>query len=153
MTDSPRIQELRRRIQRDPASVAFAPLAEEYRRTGRFDEAIDVCRMGLQRHPSYISAHVTLGRALLETGRNEEARRELEYVLSIAPENLAAIRALADIHGRQAEPQKPEIRIESRSPAWTALESSRENPVLGRLEAFLHAICLAREAAGDIHVS
>lgn len=151
--DSPRILELRRRIQRDPASVAFAALAEEYRRTGRFDEAIDVCRAGLQRHPSYISAHVTLGRALLETGRNEEARRELEYVLTVAPENLAAIRALADIHGRQGEPQKPEIRIESRSPALTALESSGENPVLGRLETFLQAIRLAREAAGDIHVA
>jgi tetratricopeptide (TPR) repeat protein len=101
MADSPRIEELRRRVHSDPASIAFAALAEEYRRTGRYEEAIDVCRVGLQRHPSYISAHVTLGRALIETGAFDEARHELEYVLGVAPENLAAIRGLAEIHSRR----------------------------------------------------
>ena len=42
----------------------LAALAEEYRRAGRFDEAIETCTTGLVRHPSYLSAHVTLGRAL-----------------------------------------------------------------------------------------
>ena len=41
MEDSPRIQELRRRIQQDPASLSFAPLAEELRRAGRIQDAID----------------------------------------------------------------------------------------------------------------
>ena len=92
MADSPRIEELRRRVQSDPASIAFAALAEEYRRAGRFEEAIAACVTGLQRHPSYLSAHVTLGRSLLEVGRYEEAQDELEHVLKLAPENLAAIR-------------------------------------------------------------
>ena len=100
MVDSPRIEELKRRVQSDPASIAFAALAEEYRRAGRFDEAIDICKAGLTRHPSYLSAHVTLGRALIEVGRLPEAREELEYVLKLAPENLAAIRGLAEIHHR-----------------------------------------------------
>ncbi len=103
MPESPRIEELKRRVQLDPASIAFAALAEEFRRTGRYEEAIEVCRTGLQRHPSYISAHVTLGRALLETGQYDDARRELEYVLTVAPENLAAIRGLAEIHHRQGQ--------------------------------------------------
>jgi predicted Zn-dependent protease len=101
MVDSPRIEELRRRVQADPASIAFAALAEEFRRVRRFEEAIETCRTGLQRHPSYLSARVTLGRALLETGQFEAAREELDYVLRAAPENLAAIRALAEIHARQ----------------------------------------------------
>ena len=100
MADSPRIEELKRRVQSDPASIAFAALAEEYRRAGRFDEAIETCTTGLVRHPSYLSAHVTLGRALIEVGRLREARTELEYVLKLAPENLAAIRGLAEIHHR-----------------------------------------------------
>ena len=100
MPDSPRIEELKRRVQSDPASIAFAALAEEYRRGGRFDEAIETCNTGLVRHPSYLSAHVTLGRALIEVGRLQEARTELEYVLKLAPENLAAIRGLAEIHHR-----------------------------------------------------
>ena len=100
MADSPRIDELRRRVQSDPASIAFAALAEEYRRAGRFEEAIDTCTAGLVRHPSYLSAHVTLGRALIDVGRLEEARGPLQYVLKLAPENLAAIRGLAEIHDR-----------------------------------------------------
>jgi tetratricopeptide (TPR) repeat protein len=103
MTDTPRIEELRRRVLMDPASIAFAALAEEYRKQGRFDEAIETCTAGLQRHPAYLSAHVTLGRALLEVGRFDEAREELEHVLRVAPENLAAIRGLAEIHHRKGE--------------------------------------------------
>jgi tetratricopeptide (TPR) repeat protein len=100
VADSPRIEELKRRVQSDPASIAFAALAEEYRRAERFEEAIETCTAGLVRHPSYLSAHVTLGRALIEVGRLEDAREELEYVLKLAPENLAAIRGLAEIHHR-----------------------------------------------------
>jgi tetratricopeptide (TPR) repeat protein len=103
MADNPRIEELKRRVQSDPASIAFAALAEEYRRAGQFEEAISTCQAGLQRHPAYLSAHVTLGRALIEVDRFDEAREELEYVLKIAPENLAAIRALAEIDHRRGD--------------------------------------------------
>jgi tetratricopeptide (TPR) repeat protein len=103
MAENPRIEELRRRVQADPASIAFAALAEEFRRAGRYAEAIETCRTGLQRHPSYLSARVTLGRSLVEVGQFNEAREVLEHVLRAAPENLAAIRALADIHERQGE--------------------------------------------------
>jgi tetratricopeptide (TPR) repeat protein len=101
MAENPRIEELRRRVQLDPASIAFAALAEEFRRMGRHDDAIETCRAGLQRHPAYLSARVTLGRALIETGDYEGAREELETVLRSAPENLAAIRGLAQIQERQ----------------------------------------------------
>ena len=100
MADSSRIEELRRRVHLDPASIAFAALAEEYRRAGRFEDAIATCEAGLQRHPAYLSARVTLGRSLLGLGRVEEARHQLEHVLRVAPENLAAIRGLAEIHDR-----------------------------------------------------
>ena len=103
MADNPRIEELRRRVQLDPASIAFAALAEEFRRMGRHEEAIETCRAGLQRHPAYLSARVTLGRALIETGDYDNARIELETVLRSAPENLAAIRGLAQIHERQGQ--------------------------------------------------
>jgi len=98
MNDNPRIEALRRRVEKDPASIAFAQLAEEYRRGGDHEQAIRICREGLARHPGYLSAQVTLGRALIELGQFDEARKELEAVLSVAPDNLAAIRALAGIH-------------------------------------------------------
>jgi tetratricopeptide (TPR) repeat protein len=101
MADNQRIEDLRRRVQKDPASIAFAQLAEECRRAGRYQEAVDVCRAGLNRHPGYLSARVTLGRALIELNNLDVALAELELVLKSAPENLAAIRGLAEIHHRQ----------------------------------------------------
>ena len=158
MADSPRIEELKRRVHSDPASIAFAALAEEYRRAGRFEEAIQTCTTGLQRHPAYLSAHVTLGRALIEIGRYEEAREELEHVLKAAPENLAAIRGLAEIHHRCSEPvdrssgagqpvrsepapaQTPPARPVVTAPAV----APANDPVLADLEDFLSAVVRAR---------
>ena len=101
MVDSPRIEDLRRRVQKDPASIAFAQLAEECRRAGEYQESIDVCRAGLALHPGYLSARVTLGRALIEVDQLDEAQAELEVVLAGASENLAAIRGLAEIFHRR----------------------------------------------------
>lgn len=103
MADNQRIEDLRRRVQNDPASIAFAQLAEEYRRAGRFQDAADVCRAGLEIHPGYLSARVTLGRALIELDQQDDAQNELELVLASAPENLAALRGVAEIlHHRGA---------------------------------------------------
>lgn len=96
MPDASRINELRRRVLTDPASIAFAQLGEEYRRAGQLADAVDTCRTGLTTHPEYVSARVTLGRALLALGRLDEAIAELRQVLAMAPENLAATRSLAD---------------------------------------------------------
>jgi tetratricopeptide (TPR) repeat protein len=161
MAENPRIEELRRRVQADPASIAVAALAEEYRRAGRYDDAIATCLTGLKRHPSYLSAHVTLGRALVEVGRYEDAREELEFVLRAAPENLAAIRGLAEIHhrlgetvyptedegGSAIEPSRPAARVEAVVPAPPA--PPPPNPELLALESFLAAIAAARSASGS----
>ena len=173
MADS-RVEELKRRVQLDPASIAFAALAEEYRRLGQYQEAIDTCKAGLQRHPSYISAHVTLGRALLEVGQYDEAREELEYVLRVAPENLAAIRGLAEIHHRRgdlpdggesfdfdtthyaeaaaapepprvaAAPVTPDIPVRAPQPIRVSSAEPADQRVLTELEQFLAAIQRAR---------
>ena len=50
--DNQRIEDLRRRVQKDPASIAFAQLAEELRRNGDYTESVDVCRTGLAIHPA-----------------------------------------------------------------------------------------------------
>ena len=83
--------------------MAFAQLAEECRRGGDFGEAVNICRAGLPYHPDYLSARVTLGRALTELGRHDEAKTELQLVLEKAPDNLAANRAMAEIHQQRGE--------------------------------------------------
>lgn len=103
---NPRLLELRRRVQADPASIAFAQLAEECRRAGDTEEAVAVCRAGLVHHPDYLSARVSLGRALVELGRLDEAQAEFAVVLTNAPDNLAAIRALAEVYQRKGQLQE-----------------------------------------------
>jgi tetratricopeptide (TPR) repeat protein len=103
VADQRRIEELEQRLRNDPASIAFAHLGEEYRRAGRIKDAIATCRAGLARHPGYLSARVTLGRALLELGELDAAQHELNDVRRVAPENLAAIRGLAEVHRRRGE--------------------------------------------------
>jgi tetratricopeptide (TPR) repeat protein len=101
VADNPRIEELRRRIEKDPASIAFAQLAEEYRRAGCYADAVGVCRTGLAIHSGYLSARVTLGRSLLEMNELDAAQAELDVVLRTAPENLSAVRGVAEIHHRR----------------------------------------------------
>lgn len=100
--DSPsRLDDLRRRVRQDPASIAFAQLAEECRRAGLHAEAVETCRSGLALHPGYVSARITLARALVQLGELDQARTHLYRVLEESPSNPAAIRGLADIHRRQ----------------------------------------------------
>jgi tetratricopeptide (TPR) repeat protein len=126
MADSQRIDDLRRRVQADPASIAFAQLAEECRRAGHYQESIEVCRAGLELHPGYLSARVTLGRALIELNDLETALAELEHVLKSAPENLAAIRGVAEIHHRQGS------LAEALAQYRAALALARNDPDLQR---------------------
>jgi tetratricopeptide (TPR) repeat protein len=154
MSENRRIDELRRRVDKDPSSIAFAQLAEEYRRMGEYVEAVKICRDGLERHPGYLSAQVTLGRALVELKNFDEARAELEAVLKVAPDNLAAIRALADIHqqtGEIAETVKP-VPVPREAPVATpapptapvkdiaVAERAEDDPALEELEHWLAAI-------------
>lgn len=106
MTESSRLETLRRRVESDPASLAFAALAEEYRRARRLDDAIETARKGLAKHPTYVSARVTLGRALLDARRFDAACDELETAIQAAPENLAALRALVEAHRGRGSSQR-----------------------------------------------
>src|SRR4029453_13875041 len=65
---NPRIDDLRKRLEKDPQSRLFAQLAEELRKAGELSEAIGVSRGGLQKHPTYPSARMTLGRAPMDSG-------------------------------------------------------------------------------------
>jgi len=127
VSEDARIDALRRRLQKDSGSIAFAQLAEEYRRAGRFQESIDVCRTGLSRHPGYLSARVTLGRALLEVGDVDAAERELTEVLRVAPDNLSAIRGIAEVHRTKGE--IPEALEQFR----TAFEMAGSDPTIDDL--------------------
>ena len=92
-----RIEELRKRLEREPGSPLFAQYAEELRRAGELGEAIRVCREGLQKHANYATARITLARALASSGDAAGARSEFEAVLKVAPDNVIAKRGIEDL--------------------------------------------------------
>jgi len=104
--------------------MAFAQLAEECRRSGGNEEAVSVCRAGLAHHPGYLSARVTLSRALIELGRLDEAQTELDIVLSAAPDNLPANRALAEVFQQRGH------LVEALEQYRRALQLSKYDPTL-----------------------
>lgn len=92
------IEKLKARVERDPDSKLFLPLAEEYRKAGMLDDAISVLLRGLERQPGYTSARVALGKIYLERKMIEDARREFEKVINAVPDNLFAHKKLAEIY-------------------------------------------------------
>jgi tetratricopeptide (TPR) repeat protein len=100
------IEKLRMRVEKDPNSRLFLPLAEEYRKSGMPDEAISVILSGLERQPGYTSARVALGRIYLEKNMIEEARDEFEKVVSVIPDNLFSHKKLAEIYRERGETHK-----------------------------------------------
>lgn len=92
------IEKLKEKFDKDPNSKLFLPLAEEYRKEGMLDEAIDVLQKGLEKHVTYTSARVLLGKTFLEKGMLDEARKEFEGVIKIVPDNLFAHKRLAEVY-------------------------------------------------------
>ncbi len=92
------IDKLREKVEKDPNSRLYVPLAEEYRKEGMMDEAIEVLQKGLERHPGYMSARVSLGKIYHAKGQMDEARIEFESVVKSIPDNLYAHKKLAEIY-------------------------------------------------------
>lgn len=133
---NPKIEELRGRLKADPKSRIFYPLAEELRKISQFTEAEQVLRTGLANHPTYLSAWVSLGRVLRETGNNTEAVDALTRALQLDPGNVVAARILADAYlalGEKVEAIKKYKLVHALLPSDESLEVTIE-----RLERELH---------------
>jgi hypothetical protein len=103
MASSDRIDELKRKFDENPRRY-FAPLANEFRKSGDLDQAILICQEFLPQQPGHMSGHIVYGQALYESGRIDEAHGVFETALSLDPENLIALRHLGDIAARQGDP-------------------------------------------------
>jgi tetratricopeptide (TPR) repeat protein len=88
------------RLARDPASLAFAQLADLYRKAGRTREAVALCRQGLARHPHYTTARLILAKALATEGALDQALGEIGLILATSPKDVQCHRLAAEIHRR-----------------------------------------------------
>src|SRR5919106_4186557 len=96
------IEDLLRQYAENPRRV-FARLANELRKSGDYDRAIEICRAQIPHQRGYISGHIVLGQSLYDSGRLEEARQSFETALNLDPENLIALRHLGDIARQHGE--------------------------------------------------
>lgn len=150
MSGNHRVEDLQRRIQRDPASILFAQLADEHLRLGEFEEAVRVCRAGLEFHPDYLSGHVALGRAFMELGQLEEAQEQFEYVLREAPDHFVALRSVRDLRQRReglkssAAHAPMAAALETMTPRADISTASAPDSALAELEGWLAAILADR---------
>ncbi len=71
----------------DPRSRVFVELARALVERGDHARAMEVCRLGLEHHPSSIQGRVTWGRALLLAGDARAAHDQLEIAIGIDPAN------------------------------------------------------------------
>jgi adenylate cyclase len=68
-----------------PPYVCLASLAQCYRTTGQYEEAIALYRRILQKEPNQLPAQVQFVVALVQAGKEDEARSEAAKVLRIDP--------------------------------------------------------------------
>jgi tetratricopeptide (TPR) repeat protein len=91
------IRRAEERVARDAASLAFAQLADLYRKVGRFGEAVATCRRGLARYPQYATARMILAKALAADGAVDDALAEVETVLTATPNDAGAHRLASEL--------------------------------------------------------
>jgi len=94
------IRRYEERVAKDPSSLGFALLADLYRKAGRVDDAIAVCRNGLLRHPHYATARLILAKALMSRQDFSAALAEIEAILRVSPNDVQCHRLAAEVHRR-----------------------------------------------------
>ena len=96
------IEKLEKRWAENPKGRNFAPLADAYRKAGELDRALELCTAGLELHPDYVSAHIVFGRCLIDQKNDPGASDAFRKVLTLDPENVLALKILAEIAERGA---------------------------------------------------
>src|SRR5260370_29480071 len=114
LADAIRRQE--ERLQRDRGSLAFAQLADLYRKAGRTREAVTLCRSGLARYPHYTTAPPILPKALASAGELAHALAETDAILALAAKDVQAHRLAAELHPRLARVDPPAPHLETAVP-------------------------------------
>jgi len=64
---------------------------------GKYSQAVEICREYVPENPGLISGRLMYGRALQSSGQLERAEEQFHFVLAADPDNLVALKCLADI--------------------------------------------------------
>ncbi len=82
----------------NPSPILCARFADILRQMGRYDESRDVADTGLKRWKNNTSITIVLAKCYLDSGLFEKALESFIAVHSAQPQNLVALRNIAEIH-------------------------------------------------------
>ena len=141
-----RIRDLEQRMEAMPGSRIFVGLAEEYRRAGRYEDALNTLQKGLQAHPTYLSAQIALARLYQETWRTQEAIEAFLKVLAMDRENLVAAKALSELYENSRNPVEAIKKLK----LYRAISGDKAiDEKIARMEREIHAEIGDTEAEGE----
>ncbi len=86
------------KLEAEPDSYYFIPIALAYNKLEKYDETISVCRAGLERFPTHCQAKVLLAEAYVYKGDTDRARDILFDVLTEDEDNYKALKLLGIIY-------------------------------------------------------
>ncbi len=112
MAASGEIEKLERRWAENQLGLTFAPLAEAYRKAGDPERALLLLQTGMTQHPNYIPAQIVRGRCYLDTQSHGEAELSFLRVTELDPENVIALKSLAEISERAGRLPEAMRRLE-----------------------------------------
>ncbi len=98
-----KIAEYTETLAKDPRSTVFVQLSETYRQLGMLDDALSIASKGTDTLPRFSDGFAVLGRIQVQRGDIQEARGAYERALELEPRNLAALKGLAALLGKQGE--------------------------------------------------
>jgi tetratricopeptide (TPR) repeat protein len=147
------IRRQQERLQRDPTSLAFAQLADLYRKAGRNRDAIALCRDGLARYPHYTTARLILAKAHVAEGNADQALAELSTILEVSPRDVQSHRLAAEIHRRAGRLDQAVTHLEAAVALDPGDRESRSLLGLLRASAPGEASGLRRVLADDTFVT
>ena len=139
VTDNPRIRDLRRRVLKDPASIASGELAEDT--GGRVTAKRPFgCARRVWLSTPRICRRGSHSAGPVRTWAPRRARAEFLRVLDAAPDNLVAVGNLAEIDQRTQQGYRRASEDHAQAPGKNRDARSADERVLLELQAWLDAI-------------
>lgn len=100
------IEYFSKKLEEDPKSKVFMPLAMAYLKLEKYDEAIEVASTGLDLNPEYLVAKTVLAQGFLGKGMLNEAKGLLVEVAAFSESNYRAQKYLGEIYRIEGNMEK-----------------------------------------------
>lgn len=100
------IEYFSKKLEDEPKSKVFMPLAMAYLKLEKYDEAIEIASNGLDLNPEYLAAKTLLAEAFLGKGMLNEAKGLLVEVAAFSESNYKAQKYLGEIYRIEGNMEK-----------------------------------------------